>query len=193
MSSSIEQKQPAHNSAKWCNISCTCSENDWPSTTPRTFKRKIIKNIVALCMVSLTLNCGFCGLLNIQSSLHHVQGLGVVCLGISSVCTILSSFFLATLMISKFGHKRVIAIGIVGQALWIAANGYATWVTMTIVSAICGLASAPYWTAMSAYISLSTRALAKRQGCDPSAKLAVYFGAFALMVKTGKFPFYITV
>jgi len=116
-------------------------------------KRRILKNIVLLAFAFLLDVTPILGLARLQSSLHRVDGLGVIASSVLYGSLIISSMFLPQLLISRMGHKWTAVICYVGYILWIPANGYAVWSTMIPASIIVGLCSAPLWASQLSYIT----------------------------------------
>ena len=114
----------------------------------------------------------------LQSSLHMIEGMGVVNLSVLYAVFVLSCLVLPTFMISSLGHKHTIILAFSGYIVWQAANGYATWWTMLPASVIIGASAAPLWTAQSSYLTLIGRRYAKLTGEADDVIITRFFGIF---------------
>ena len=146
-------------------------------------KKKIMKNIF---LISLSFFCNFTsysGLSKLQSSLHRVDGMGVITQSVLYVTLVISCLFVPKPFISLIGHKWAMTISYSGYILWMAANGYAVWGTMVTTSILVGLCAAPLWTAQSSYFTRSAVRYAKISGEAEDAVVARFFGIFFMFMQ----------
>jgi hypothetical protein len=144
----------------------------------RAEKRRILKNILLISVSWLCLFTAFQGLQRLQSSLHRTDGMGVVTMSVLYAALAVSCLFLPKLIIGAVGHKWTIPIGFSGYILWMAANGYATWLTMVPASLYLGLCAAPLWTAQCSYFTKSARRYATLSGDNENIIVTRFFGIF---------------
>ena len=141
-------------------------------------KKKIMKNIF---LISLAFFCNFTsysGLVALQSSLHRVDGMGVITQSVTHLTLVISCLFVPKPFISLVGHKWTMAISFSGYILWMAANGYAVWGTLVTTSILVGLFAAPLWTAQCSYFTRCAVRYAKMSGEVEGAVVARFFGIF---------------
>ena len=91
----------------------------------RLEKRRIIKNLLVICVAFLFNFNAFQGLSRLQSSFHRIEGMGVITSSVLYGSLMISCMFAPKILISYIGHKWTIAISFTGYILWMAANGYA--------------------------------------------------------------------
>ena len=150
-------------------------------------RRKTWKNICTLAAVFILLFMAFNGLVDLQSSLFIDEGMGVITQSVVYASFSMSCLVFPKFIISKLGHKWTISLSTSGYLLWMAANGYATWFTMTTTSFLVGLCAAPLWTAQTTYITHLAESYAKstRKPIEPT--VALFFGVFHGLFQIGKY------
>lgn len=144
----------------------------------RAEKRRILKNIILISIAFLMTFNAFQGLSRLQSSLHKVDGMGVINSSVLYVSLVLSCLFLPKLITNAIGHKWTIPISFVGYITWMAANGYAVWATMVPASIIVGLTAAPLWTAQCSYFTKIARRYSQLADVAEDVVLSRFFGIF---------------
>jgi len=148
-------------------------------------KCRILKNVVLLAIAFLLDATPIIGLGRLQSSLHRVDGLGVIASSVLYGSVIISSMFLPNLLIRSFEHKWTTVICYVGYILWIPANGYAIWVTMIPASVIVGLCSAPLWASQLSYITILAGQYAKVSQEKQDTVITRFMGIFFMFFQFG--------
>jgi len=148
-------------------------------------KCRILKNIVLLAFAFLLDATPIIGLARLQSSLHRVDGLGVIASSVLYGSVIISSMFLPKLLISRMGHKWTIVVCYVGYILWIPANGYAIWSTMIPASIIVGLCSAPLWASQLSYITIVAGQYSKVSHEKEDTTITRFMGIFFMFFQFG--------
>jgi len=148
-------------------------------------KCRILKNVVLLGFAFLLDTTPIIGLARLQSSLHRVEGLGVIASSVLYGSLIISSMFLPKLLISSIGHKWTTVICYVGYILWIPANGYAIWTTMIPASIVVGLCSAPLWTSQLSYITVVAGQYSKISNEKQDAVITRFMGIFFMFFQFG--------
>jgi len=148
-------------------------------------KRRILKNVILLGFAFLLDTTPIIGLGRLQSSLHRVQGLGVIASSVLYGSLIISSILLPKLLISCIGHKWTTVVCYVGYILWIPANGYATWATMIPASIIVGLCSAPLWASQLSYITVIADQFSKINCEKKEVVITRFMGIFFMFFQFG--------
>jgi len=148
-------------------------------------RRRILKNVVLLGFAFLLDTTPIIGLGRLQSSLHRVDGLGVIASSVLYGSLIISSMFLPKLLVSGIGHKWTAVICYIGYILWIPANGYAVWATMIPASIIVGLCSAPLWASQLSYITIVAGQYSKLSHETQDAVITRFMGIFFMFFQFG--------
>lgn len=146
---------------------------------------RITKNMYMISLVFLFEFSAFQGLANLQSSINCEGGLGTISLAVTYFTLMISSFFVPTFMLDKFGPKWTILMCICGYMVYTAANYYPVSYTLIPAAVIMGAAGAPLLTSQAAYVTTLGYAMAERQaeankGGETRASVWVskYFGIF---------------
>jgi len=153
-------------------------------------KCRILKNVVLLGFAFLLCTTPIIGLSRLQSSLHRVDGLGVIAASVLYGALIISSVFLPKLLISCIGHKWTTVVCYIGYILWIPANGYAVWATMIPASIIVGLCSAPVWTSQLSYITVIASQYSRISFEKQNAIITRFMGIFFMFFQFGTYVLY---
>jgi len=148
-------------------------------------KRRILKNVLLLGFAFLLDTTPIIGLGRLQSSLHRVDGLGVIAASVLYGSLIISSMFLPKLLISGIGHKWTTVTCYIGYILWIPANGYAIWATMIPASVVVGLCSAPLWASQLSYITIVASQYSKMSHETQDAIITRFMGIFFMFFQFG--------
>lgn len=148
-------------------------------------KRHIFKNVVLLGFAFLLGTTPIIGLGRLQSSLHRVDGLGVIAASVLYGSLIISSIFLPKLLISRIGHKWTTVVCYIGYILWIPANGYAVWATMIPASIAVGLCSAPLWASQLSYITIIASQFSKISHKKQDTVITRFMGIFFMFFQFG--------
>ena len=150
-------------------------------------KARLWKNHISVCAGFMLLFVGFQGLSSLQSSLHRVEGLGVINQAILYGVLVVSCMFLPPVVIGKIGRKWTLAIGMVGYVLWMAANMYAVWGTMVTASIIVGITASMVWAAQSAYTTECANQMAALTGEVVDDVMSKFFGIFIMFFQSGTY------
>ena len=151
-------------------------------------KRKIMKNVIIISIAFFLNFTSYLGLVRLQSSLHRDAGMGVITSSIMHFSRIFACLLLPNIVIGYIGHKWSIPLGFSTFSLWMAANGYAVWGTMTTTSILIGISGSVLWPAQSSYLTISAGSYAKLSKESETAVLSRFFGIFYCCVQLGKFP-----
>lgn len=160
-------------------------DGDQKKTSTRE-KRRIMKNILLISLAFLFNFTAFGGLSRLQSSLHRVDGMGVITSSVLYGALVLSCMFVPNLLIYAIGHRWTITVSFSGYILWMAANGYAVWGTMITASILVGLCAAPLWTAQCSYFTIIAGQYAKITGELQEAVVTRFFGIFFMFFQLCK-------
>ncbi|XP_053316256.1 protein unc-93 homolog A-like [Spea bombifrons] len=143
-----------------------------------------LKNILVLSFGILVLYIAYMGLMTLQSSLNHDEGLGVASLSVMYGSHTLSSMFLPAILMKKLGFKWTIASCMVCYISFTLGNFYPSWPTMITTSILLGIGGAPLWAAKSAYITAMGNKCAEIAGKSAKDVVNQYFGIFFFIVQT---------
>ncbi|XP_063773795.1 protein unc-93 homolog A-like [Pseudophryne corroboree] len=145
---------------------------------------KHLKNLIIVSFGFLLLFTAYGGLQSLQSSLNPEKGLGVASLSVIYGCLILSSLFLAPILIKKIGCKWTIVASMCCYITYSVGNFQANWYSIIITSAILGFGGGPLWTANSTYLTTDGSRYAELTGKKKIDVLNQYFGVFFLIYQT---------
>ena len=159
------------------------------STGNREETKRILKNLIVMGFIYFLVFVAYCALADLQSSLFIADGLGMTCQAIIYSTFIVSSCFLPVLAVSCIGHKWSLVVSLYGYVIWLAANGYANWYTMTISSVLIGISAGPLWTVFGAYINILATRYAELTGKARGGVLSLFFGFVIAMLKSCKTSF----
>jgi len=156
-------------------------EIDLIKSNPRLLKeekRRIMKNLIFICISFMCNFTAFNGSSVLQSSLNDDDGLGVGSLAIIYGTLIISALFMPTIVIKKLGCKWTIVVAICGYVTYSLANFYPSWGTLVPSSIIVGFSAAPLWSAKSAYLTTTASRYAKLVDDTKDALVNTFFGIF---------------
>ncbi|XP_059158046.1 protein unc-93 homolog A-like [Physella acuta] len=141
-----------------------------------------IKSTAFLACSFQVLFTAFNALLNLHSSLHDENSLGLACLAIIYFTAILSSV-LAPATISYLGAKTVLVAFFLAHCVYVLVNFYPTFYTMVPAAVLVGAFHGSAWTAQALYISSSAYSYSRKSSRSPYTVLsrfnAVFFALFA--------------
>ncbi|KAM8952964.1 protein unc-93 homolog A-like [Pelodytes ibericus] len=143
-----------------------------------------IKNMLVLSFGILFLYTAYAGLMTLQSSLNHDQGLGVASLSIMYGSLTISSMFLPAILMKKLGSKWTIVASMGCYISFTLGNFYASWPTLISTSILLGIGGAPLWAAKSAYITEIGSKAAQLTGKAIKDVVNQYFGIFFFICQT---------
>ncbi|XP_053316258.1 protein unc-93 homolog A-like [Spea bombifrons] len=143
-----------------------------------------MKNILVLSFGMLFLYIAYAGLMTLQSSLNHDEGLGVASLSVLYGSLTLSAMFLPAILLKKFGCKWTIVGSMACYVSFTLANFYPSWPTMIPASILVGMG--PLWPAERSYITAIGRKYAEMAGKATKDVVNQYFGIFFFIVQTSR-------
>lgn len=145
-------------------------------------KKRIMKNLIIICIGFLLLFSAFQALANLQSTINSEEGLGVASQSVIYVALIISSMFLPTVVIKRLGCKRTLVLSILTYCPYIAANFYPHWGTFIPAAVLLGLGAAPLWSAKCTYLNEIGFLYASYGGKESAdAVISRFFGIFFMI------------
>ncbi|XP_015920657.2 protein unc-93 homolog A [Parasteatoda tepidariorum] len=122
-------------------------------TTHAMSKKRIVKNIAAVCTGVFTLFTAYDGPTMLQSTMNKEQGIGVASQAIMYGAFSISALLLPKYVIKKFGSKRTYMFSMMAYVPYIAANFYPHWDVEVPASILIGLGAALLWGAQATYLN----------------------------------------
>jgi hypothetical protein len=119
---------------------------------PIQTRRRLWKNFLILCIAFLLTFTAFNSIQNLQSTLNHVAGLGVVSLACANAGMIVACLF-APAYVAAVGPKWGVVTGMVAHVVFVSANFYPSFFTLVPASVILGLAGASQSTGSGVYLT----------------------------------------
>jgi len=143
-----------------------------------TSEKRILKNVIVVCLTMLLLYTSFNGIRNLQSTINCTDGLGTASLTALYAGLTASSLFLPTLSIQKIGLRWTMAVSCIGYMIYIVCNFYPEFYTLIPAGVIAGCAAGTLWSAKAQYITVSALEYAKVTNKNKDAVIAFFFGIF---------------
>lgn len=116
-------------------------------------KKDILKNLFALAFGHFLIFTAFDSLSNLQSTINGTEGVGIASQSVIYAFFTVSSFFLPTYFIKKFGCKKTLIFSVFSICPYVAANLYPHWGTLIPSAILSGAAFGPLWAARSTYVN----------------------------------------
>ncbi|GFS29616.1 UNC93-like protein [Nephila pilipes] len=142
-------------------------------------KYKIIKNLTSLAFGHFLVFTAFDSLSNLQSTVNESGGVGVASQSVIYACFTISSFFLPTYLIKRFGCKKTLLISVFSVCPYVAANMYPIWGTLMPSAVLSGLAFGPLWAARSTYVNELSFQYSRFTKASISVINAWFFGIYS--------------
>ncbi|XP_059169341.1 protein unc-93 homolog A-like [Physella acuta] len=149
------------------------------SSTDVIASGKYTKNLLVVGLTTTLLFIALGSVRNLQSSMNHEDGVGVISTAVSFVGYMVGSVFSLSL-VQIFQPRSCMIAGIVPHFVYVAANVYPAMWLMVPVSMCQGVGLAVFWNSLSTYVTLLARGRAKEQNEVFSVVSARYFGIFGL-------------
>ena len=140
-------------------------------------KRKCIKNLVLHCISVVFIFSAFLSLQNLESSLNHEWGLGVIsmaCLYIGLV----SACLFSPIIVKQTGYKWAMFACFCAQCLFSATNFYPRFYTLGPACFLLGLTIGPFWTAQGMFITTLAVKYGGYADINPSIVINRFNGMF---------------
>ena len=141
-----------------------------------------LKNLVILSIGFMLCFTAFFSLRNLQSSINHEGGLGLI-----SMSTIYAAFMcgciFAPSIVNKVRPKFALVLSMHGLLLFVVSNFYPQYYTLIPASAILGFSLANLWTAQGTYITSLAITYAALTNKDHDAILGLFNGFFLFLIQ----------
>ncbi|CAL1287426.1 unnamed protein product [Larinioides sclopetarius] len=116
-------------------------------------KHRILRNLVSLAFGHFLVFTAFDSLSNLQSTVNQNDGVGVASQSVIYAFFTISSLFLPTYLIKRFGCKKTLLVSVFSVCPYVAANFYPSWGTLMPSAVLSGMAFGPLWAARSTYVN----------------------------------------
>nr|XP_046154333.1 protein unc-93 homolog A-like isoform X3 [Oncorhynchus gorbuscha] len=143
-----------------------------------------MKNVLVVSFGFLLLFTATGSLLNLQSSLNTEEGVGVASASVQFASIILSSMFVAPLVIKYLGCKWTIVAAMGCNVVYTVGNFYPGWETLLPTSIILGFGESPLWSATSTYLTINGRKQAEKDNKKTQDVINQYFGILFLLYQS---------
>ncbi|XP_042156449.1 protein unc-93 homolog A-like isoform X1 [Oncorhynchus tshawytscha] len=143
-----------------------------------------MKNVLVVSFGFLLLFTATGSLLNLQSSLNTEEGVGVASASVQFASIILSSMFVAPLVIKYLGCKWTIVAAMGCNVVYTVGNFYPGWETLLPTSIILGFGESPLWSATSTYLTINGRKQAEKDKKKNQDVINQYFGILFLLYQS---------
>ncbi|XP_023230363.1 UNC93-like protein isoform X1 [Centruroides sculpturatus] len=147
-------------------------------------KRKIVINLIVICLSFTLLFTAFQALANLQSTLNNEVGL--FSQSVIYAALILSSMFLPTYSIRRLGCKLILVLSIISYAPYIASNFYPIMATMIPSAAILGVGASCLWSAKCTYLNEIGFKYARLVNEKVDVIIVRFFGIFFMFFQTSQ-------
>ena len=141
-----------------------------------------LKNLVILSLGFMLCFTAFFSLRNLQSSINHEGGLGLI-----SMSTIYAAFMggciFAPSIVNKMRPKFALVISMHGLLLFVVSNFYPQYYTLVPASAVLGFSLANLWTAQGTYLTSLAITYAALTNKDHDAILGLFNGFFLFLIQ----------
>ncbi|ELU15338.1 hypothetical protein CAPTEDRAFT_224010 [Capitella teleta] len=149
-------------------------------------RKTYLKNLLILSLSVMFVYAPFYALRNLQSSINHENGLGLISMALMGVTYILGCL-LGTGLVNRIRPKWALLFGLSGFLVYILANFHATFFTLLPATLLVGFTNANLWVAQGTYltsIGISYAALtAKRH----DHVLMLFNGTFVFFLQFSQF------
>ncbi|XP_055939287.1 UNC93-like protein [Argiope bruennichi] len=142
-------------------------------------KHRILKNLASLAFGHFLVFTAFDSLSNLQSTVNQSDGVGVASQSVIYSFFTISSFFLPTYFIRRFGCKKTLLISVFSVCPYVAANFYPTWGTLMPSAVLSGMAFGPLWAARSTYVNELSFQFSDYSKASISVINAWFFGIYS--------------
>lgn len=150
-----------------------------PSSTKCMSNRRILKNLLVVCLGFLLLFTSYQALANLQSTMNIEDDIGLVSQSVIYAVLIVSALFLPKLIIRRLGCKLTLTLSALTYAPYMASNFYPHMSTFVPSSILIGLGAAPLWSAKCTYLNqLSALYAAQDTSVSSDVVTSRFFGVF---------------
>lgn len=117
-----------------------------PADKMHRIRNNYFKNLIVLSVGFMLVFTAFSSLRNLQSSINHDNGLGLMSLSVMYAAYLLGCL-LAPMVIQHCRPKKAIVLALIPVILFTLANFYPSYYTLIPASALVGFGNANIWTA----------------------------------------------
>lgn len=142
-------------------------------------KRDILKNLFSLAFGHFLVFTAFDSLSNLQSTINEKDSVGIASQSAIYAFFTISSFFLPTYFIKRFGCKKTLTISVFSICPYVLANLFPHWGTLMPTAIISGLAFGPLWAARSTYVNEISFNYSQLTGASVHVVNAWFFGIYS--------------
>ncbi|XP_069113168.1 protein unc-93 homolog A-like [Argopecten irradians] len=134
-----------------------------------------MNNLVFLGITVFLMATAIVSLKNLQSSLNHIDNVGLYSLASSYGSFTVFSLF-TPFIVQRFRPKRCLVIGLIPQVLYVVANLYPTFEILVTMAFLQGIGNAILWNAISTYVTYLARSYALKNDDRTVHVASKYFG-----------------
>lgn len=149
-------------------------------------KRSYLKNLMVLSFCFLLIFSAFFSLRNLQTSINRKDSLGLISLACMNAA-FAAGCILANSIVQKVRPKRVIAVMLVGNSLYVASNFYPIFFTLIPATLFLGFTMANLLVAQSTYLTSIAVSYASAANKRPDHIISAFNGYFLFMMYLAHF------
>ncbi|XP_033755008.1 protein unc-93 homolog A-like isoform X2 [Pecten maximus] len=132
-------------------------------------------NLMFLGITVFLMATAIVSLKNLQSSLNHIDNVGLYSLAAGYGSFTVFSLF-TPFIVQRFRPKRCLVIGLLPQVLYVVANLYPTFEILVTMAFLQGIGNAILWNAISTYVTYLARSYALKNDDRTVHVASKYFG-----------------
>ncbi|XP_064599506.1 protein unc-93 homolog A-like [Liolophura sinensis] len=133
------------------------------------------KQVLAVGLGWMFLFMAVLTLRNLQSSMNHREGLGLITMG-SFYGGMMIGSFMSSAIVQTLGPKITLSVSAVFHVTFVAANFYPSLPLLATVAAVAGVSHSSLWAAQSTYITALAKSFCKKFQASYENILARFFG-----------------
>lgn len=141
------------------------------------------RNLVALSLCITLLFIAIGSVRNLQSSINHEGGVGVISMAVTFVGYMIGSIFSSSI-VQNFQPRQCIILNLIPNLLYVAANMYPALWLMVPISFVQGVSSAIIWNAATTYITFLARGRAQKKNESLTIVSGRYYGIYCLIFQS---------
>lgn len=148
-------------------------------------KSKAYKNMVGICFSFVLCFGSFLGILNLQSSINAVQGLGLAS-NVALYATFMIAGIFASPYVDLIGSKLSLISGYFIFLVYTACNYYPSWYTLISGSVLLGIFYGPVWVAIYAHATVTATTYSAALKEEPKNAIALFVAFVAAATKLSR-------
>lgn len=149
-------------------------------------KRRIFKNLAAICLAFLLNFLAYQNLHNLQVYFRQDAYIGFVGLCMLYVVLVITCLLMPVWLIRHFGCKWIIVCCLITYVLYMAAHFSQSLMGIVPSSVLLGLATAPLWVSKCMYVTQLAVDYAMLFGEAEETVIVRFFGIFFMVVQLGQ-------